>query len=74
MNPKDEEPPNEFRKIGAMITIPFVLSVPPIMGWYLGKGLDWLFGTDFLMYVMLLLGFVGGFRETFRIIKRFGNE
>lgn len=60
--------------IGAYITIPFVQAIPPILGWFLGRWLDSLFGiAPYLMYILMILGFIAGFREVLRIIKKFGN-
>lgn len=64
-----------IKQIGVFITIPFVLAVPPVLGWLIGSWLDSVFNTQpVLMYVLIILGFVAGFREVYRIIKKFGNE
>jgi ATP synthase protein I len=64
-----------MKQIGIFITLPFVLALPPIVGWYLGTKLDDKFNSKPLfMYLCIVLGFVAGFREAYRIIKRFGNE
>lgn len=56
------------------MTIPFVLAVPPVLGWYLGQWIDELSGTaPIFMYVLIVLGFVAGFREVYRIIQRYGR-
>lgn len=75
MNKEDDEKQKSIRRFGAFITIPFVLSVPPVFGWLIGKWLDDYFGTDpILMFSLIALGFIAGFREFYRIIKRFGDE
>jgi ATP synthase protein I len=57
------------------VTIPFVLAVPPVLGWLIGNWLDEKLNTKpFLMYILIVLGFCAGFREMFRILKRFGND
>lgn len=64
-----------MKPIGVFMTIPFVLGVPPVIGWFLGQWMDEYFGTKpYFMYALILLGIVAGFREVYRIIKRFGNE
>ena len=69
----DDQKPN-VTLIGAYVTIPFVLAIPPIIGWFVGKWLDSLFYiSPYLMYVFMILGFVAGIREVYRIVKRFGN-
>lgn len=70
-----EEDPKEIRRFGTFITIPFVLSVPPVLGWLIGDFLDKKLGTyPWLMYIFVFLGFFAGFREMYRIIKRYGDE
>ncbi len=72
-HPDDKQ--KRARQIGAYITIPFVLAVPPVLGWFVGNWLDQKLGTEpYLMYLFLVLGFVAGFRELYRIIKKFGND
>ena len=72
-NPEDKQ--KRVRQIGAYITVPFVLAVPPVLGWFIGSWLDKKLGTGpYLMYLFLLIGFVAGFREVFRIVKKFGND
>lgn len=61
--------------IGAYITIPFVQAIPPIIGWFFGRWLDGVFDiAPYLMYTFMILGFIAGFREVYRIIKKFGNK
>lgn len=63
-----------MKEIGIFLTIPFVLAVPPVLGWYLGQWIDELSGTaPIFMYVLIVLGIVAGFREVFRIIQRYGR-
>jgi F0F1-type ATP synthase assembly protein I len=80
--PKNEKDPQDSQddlkddatKIGVYLTIPFVLAVSPILGWWIGSWLDKKFDTaPYLMYIGLLFGFVAGFRELYRLIKRFGD-
>ena len=64
----------EKRQTAAYVMVPFVIAVSPVVGWFMGRWLDRQFGTTpYLMYLFLILGFVAGFREVYRIIKRFGN-
>ena len=61
-------------QIGVFMTMPFVMAIPPIVGWFLGTWLDKKLSTEpYLMYLFLALGFLAGVREVYRIIKRFGN-
>lgn len=71
---EEEKEPNQLKLIGVFVTIPFVLAVPPIIGWFIGTWLDKIFNTTpYLMYIFLVLGFAAGIREFYRIVKRFGN-
>lgn len=81
-NEKETKPKKEMKdelrdeatKVGVYLTIPFVLAVSPILGWWIGSWLDKKFDTDpYLMYMGLLFGFIAGFRELYRLIKRFGD-
>ena len=57
-----------------LITIPFVLAVPPVAGLLIGMWLDTLFDSEpYLMYVFLILGVVAGIREFYRLLKRTGS-
>lgn len=63
-----------MKQFAIYATIPFVLGVPPILGWFIGTWIDkWLHTGPFFMYVMIILGFIAAFREFYRIIKRFGD-
>lgn len=70
----EEEDKNQLRQLGVYITIPFVLAVPPVLGWLAGQWLDEKMGSGpYMMYLLIVLGFAAGFREVYRIIKRFGD-
>lgn len=71
----DKETWERARQAGAFLTIPFVLGVPPILGWYIGRWLDAALGSaPYCMYILLILGVIGGARECYRIIRRFGDS
>ncbi len=71
----DDDFKNNARQIGVFITVPFVLAVPPVIGWLIGSALDRYFHTaPILMYSFLAFGFLAGFREFYRIIKKYGDE
>lgn len=66
---------NNFQQLTTFIIIPFVLAVPPILGWLIGRWLDKTLGTHhYLTYFLLVCGVVAGARECYRIIKRFSDE
>jgi len=66
-----DEEPNRLRLIGLCVTMPFVLSVPPVIGWALGTWLDKKLGTEpYLMYGLIILGLFSGVREFIRLVKK----
>ena len=65
----------KWQQFGAFVTIPFVLALPPIIGWFLGRLLDkYLHTSPYLMYLFLLLGIAAGIKEFIHIIKKYGNK
>lgn len=65
----------EAKLIGLVMTMPFALSLPPIVGWYLGTWIDKHWGTaPYAMWTLLVLGFVAGARECYRIIKKYADD
>jgi ATP synthase protein I len=73
----DDEAHNRRRIqiIASYITLPFVLAVPPIVGWYIGSWLDLHFKTTpYIMYIFLLLGVASGAREFYRIVTKYKDE
>lgn len=74
MPPKDDKQQG-LKLIGVYMTIPFVLALPPVLGYFIGFWLDAKFNSaPYLMYFFIVLGFAAGFREVYRIIKRFGDD
>lgn len=60
--------------IGIYMTIPFILAVPPVMGWLIGSWLDKYFNTiPWITYVLIILGFAAGIREFYRILKKYSD-
>jgi F0F1-type ATP synthase assembly protein I len=64
-----------WRQIGLLTSIPFILALAPIVGYFLGKFLDQKFRTQpWLSLILLILGFVAGVRETIDIVKKSQSE
>ena len=62
-------------RVISYITIPFVLAVPPFLGWFIGSWLDKKLDTDpYLMMLLIGVGFVSGFFEFYKMIKRYGFD
>jgi len=65
----------QARQVGILTAIPFVLLSGAGIGYLIGSWLDRRFGTDpALVIVFLLLGFVAGGRETYRLIQLASKE
>ncbi len=71
----EEEDRKRIRLLATFMTIPFILAVPPIIGWFIGSWLDKQWGTaPLLMYILIVLGIVAGVREFYRIIRKYGDN
>jgi F0F1-type ATP synthase assembly protein I len=72
-----ERPPAKYRlarQLGILTTIPLILAVAPMIGYFLGTWLDERLGTGpFLMVAFLLLGFGAGIRETVHLVRKAGK-
>lgn len=63
------------RLLAVLVTIPFIMAVPPLLGWFIGSWLDEKMGSrPYLMYLFLVLGLVSAFREVYRIVCRFSDN
>lgn len=61
--------------IALALSIPFVMCIPPLVGWWIGSHIDVRFETEpYLTYTGLLMGVIAGAREAYRIIKRIKTE
>ena len=70
MAEKDPNKVTSWRQIGLLTSIPFILALAPIVGYFLGQYLDTKFRTQpWLSITLLGLGFVAGVRETVKIIR-----
>ena len=76
MQKKSEDDRYEaIRRAGLLTTIPVLLAVSPIIGFYMGRFLDGKLGTDpYLSIVFLILGFVSGAMQVARLIRIANRE
>lgn len=73
----DEEKKNRERMqvLATYITLPFVLAIPPIVGWYIGSWLDRRFDiAPYGMYALVALGLAAGVREFYRIVTKYKDR
>ena len=58
-----------------LTTVPVLLAISPIIGYYMGRFLDGKLGTEpYLSIVFLILGFVSGAVQVARMIKLANRE
>lgn len=59
-----------MRQAGLLTTIPVLLAISPLIGFFIGRFLDGKFKTDPLFTIIfLILGFVAGAMQTARVIR-----
>lgn len=72
---KDEEDRKHREAIASYVMLPFVMGVPPIVGWYIGVWVDQYFDiSPYGKYGFLALGICSGVREIYRIINKYKDE
>lgn len=71
MQKKSEDDRYEaLRRTGLLTTVPALLAVSPIIGYYMGRFLDGKLGTEpYLSIVFLILGFISGAMQVARLIR-----
>ena len=63
------------RQAGLLSTIPVLLTVAPLVGFFMGRFIDGKLGTDpIFTIVFLVFGFIAGARQIARIIKLSNKE
>jgi ATP synthase protein I len=74
VNRKRDDKYSTYRQIGILTTIPILMAVGPILGYYIGDFLDRKLGTTpYLMVVFIVFGFVAAGRGVYDLIKRAGQ-
>lgn len=72
---EEEQKRKRIQIIASYVTLPFVLGIPPIVGWYIGSWLDKYFAiAPYGMYTLLVLGLIAGIREFYRIVSKYKDE
>lgn len=71
MEPKKPNRYSLLRQASLLATIPAILAVGPVIGYFLGHFLDGKLSTDpYLTYLLIILGFVASGREVYQIAKK----
>ena len=63
MKPEDDS-------IGKYLNMGLMIPIATFVGFAIGYGLDWLFHTVWIRYVMLILGTIAGFIELVRDLSK----
>ena len=73
---REDRSNNTMRTAGVLLSIPTLLIVSPLVGFFIGNQLDIRFGiTPWLTLIGLILGFVAGARQTWLVYRRYqANE
>ncbi len=62
------------KKIARITSLAFIVPSAMAVGYGLGYLLDWLFKTDYLRTVFLIIGIISGFYDLVREILKFNRE
>lgn len=64
-----------MRQVGLLTSIPFLLLVSPLVGYWMGTHVDgWLHSKPWGANIGVGLGLVAGLREVVRVIRRAGED
>ena len=67
----EDEKYSRIRRAGLLTSIPLVLAIAPVIGFFMGDFLDDRLGTEpYLMIVFVVLGFIAGAREVHKLVKK----
>lgn len=78
--PGIDEPPekrgsNDLRQLGLLGTIPILLAVGPLVGFFIGRWLDSKLGTEpYFLILFLIFGFIASGREIYKLVKKAEKE
>jgi len=73
--PRKRKQRNDFRQLGLLSTIPILLAVGPLVGFFIGRWLDSKLGTaPYLLVLFLIFGFIASGREIYKLIKKAEEE
>jgi ATP synthase protein I len=68
---KRDDKYSTYRQIGILTTIPILMAVGPILGYYMGNFLDGKLGTaPYLMVIFIFLGFAASGKGVYDLIKK----
>ena len=72
---KKENKYSSYKQVAVLTTIPIVLAVGPILGYFLGNYLDKKLNTShYLLILFLIFGFVASGKQIYNLVKRSSRE
>lgn len=75
MQKNEEDKYKQYKQIGLLTTIPFMLAAGPILGYFIGSFLDKKFGTEpYLMILFITFGFIASGKQVYNIIVRASKD
>jgi F0F1-type ATP synthase assembly protein I len=75
VNKKSDDKYSMYIQLLILTTIPIILAVGPILGYFIGNFLDEKLHTQpYLMMVFIFFGFVAAGRGVYNLIKRASEE
>ncbi len=67
----EDEKYSTLRRASLLTAIPLILAIAPVIGFFIGDFLDKKLGTEpYLMIVFVVLGFIAGAREVYKLVKK----
>ncbi len=71
MDDKKDEKPEYLRQVGLLSSIPILMVVGPLVGYFIGGWIDGWAGTDpWFKIILIVLGFVAAGKEIYNIVRR----
>ena len=72
---EEEQNRKRLQLIASYMMLPFLLGIPPIIGWYIGSWLDNYFNiSPYGKYGLLIIGVMSGIREVYRLVQKHKDE
>lgn len=75
MTEDKDNKPNYIRQVGLLGSIPLLMAVGPIVGYFLGSWIDgWLNTKPWFTIVFLIFGFVASGKEIYNIVRKVNRD
>ena len=72
---KKENKYSSYKQVAILTTLPIIMAVGPILGYFIGNYLDRKLNTSpYLMILFIFFGFVASGRQVYKLIVRASKE